>query len=481
MADRKVQSANRCDLRFAMSALPFGIRVLFGVLLILGAARAAMANVTTVVLPNGGECLTVGQAYTIQFSYSGADVQHVALYYRTDGQQPTHLDSSTIKHPINVPQQGTTWDWKPTSVHISETGRVWVDGHENGHASLVTWDSSNADIAVRSSCAVAATTDVAPRRMVTVPPRPAEFDTPAKVAEVLPDLDGARLRFQVPWERRAYTVRLVHLASDITRITLERKEFSLGPESIVEFRIAGLRPNTRYPDQYQIVGYDPISLAESVSSALAPPFWTLREAPEPLTLLELATSSARVAMTGPAASRGEGLSGVFFENITTVASSGWQSDPDWELTGLAPDTQYQVWAKARNGEGIETASSTPLTFRTPPAPAPPPPPPPPLAEPIRSEDETSETELDALERKIEAFAQLLAEATERIAAGIVPVPLPSLVEMPAPEPPPPPPPPPPASSSSAASSASPTETPDSRRLVRWPELPAAGTRGPARR
>lgn len=110
-------------------------------------------DVTTVLTPNGGECLTVGQNYTITFSYSGSGIEHIALYYRTDGQQPAHLDSSTIKHPINVPQQGTSWSWKPTAGDISETGRVWIDGHALGHNSLNTWDSSNADFSVRNSCA----------------------------------------------------------------------------------------------------------------------------------------------------------------------------------------------------------------------------------------------------------------------------------------------------------------------------------------
>ena len=114
---------------------------------------AQAINITTVVRPNGGECLTVGMAYTIEFSWSGPDVEHVALYYRTDGAQPTHLDSSTIKHPINVPQQGTTWSWTPSSSDISETGKVWVDAHGNGHDSLGTWDASNATSSIRSSCA----------------------------------------------------------------------------------------------------------------------------------------------------------------------------------------------------------------------------------------------------------------------------------------------------------------------------------------
>lgn len=338
--------------------------LILGVLAALLAARAASANTTTVVKPNGGECLTVGQTYTIEFSWSGANVEHIALYYRTDGQQPVHLDSSVIKHPINVPQQGTTHNWKPTSAHISETGRIWIDGHDNGHASLNIWDASNADVAVRSSCAVAAAADRIAQRRLTVPSRPADFETPAKVAEIIPELDGARLRFQVPWEQRTYFVRLIEPTSNLAQLTFERKELTLNPGSIVEFRVGALRPNTRYAAPYQIVGYDPLSLAESELSEITPPFWTLLAEPRALELQQLTATSAAVTITSPIANLNEGRTQVFFENITTATSSGWQSGLTWAITHLEPDTQYQVWAKARNGDGIESASSTPLTFRT---------------------------------------------------------------------------------------------------------------------
>lgn len=102
-----------------------------------------------VVLPNGGECLTVGTAYIISTTFTA---DHVALYYRTDGQQPTHLDSSEIKHPL----QFTTWSWTPSSSDISETGRIWIEGHANNHNSNGQWDQSNANFSVRTSCQVAA-------------------------------------------------------------------------------------------------------------------------------------------------------------------------------------------------------------------------------------------------------------------------------------------------------------------------------------
>ncbi|MCP6719838.1 MAG: peptidoglycan-binding protein [Patescibacteria group bacterium] len=110
----------------------------------LGINSVSAANVS-VVLPNGGECLTVGTKFTIEIA---SDANHVALYYRADGAQPAHLDSSLIKHPL----QQTTWGWTPSTDDISETGRIWVEGHLNNHNSTGDWDDSNADFAVRADC-----------------------------------------------------------------------------------------------------------------------------------------------------------------------------------------------------------------------------------------------------------------------------------------------------------------------------------------
>lgn len=136
--------------------------------------KIASASTVSVVKPNGGECLTVGQNYTIEYSWSGADIEHLALYYRTDGQQPAHLDSSRIKHPIIVPQQGTTWGWAPVSSHISETGRIWVEAHDSNHDSLNIWDASDAYFSVRDTCAVATPSGASGGVGITPPPGTAE-------------------------------------------------------------------------------------------------------------------------------------------------------------------------------------------------------------------------------------------------------------------------------------------------------------------
>ena len=445
------------------------LSTLLALVFLAGLPGAASANTTTVVLPNGGECLTVSQTYTIEFSWSGADVKHVALYYRTDGQQPAHLDASTIKHPINVPQQGTTYNWKPVTGDISETGRIWIDGHEAGHASLNTWDSSNADFAVRSSCAAQATAAVGGRgKVLTTPPPPGGFDQPARVVEVLSSTRSARLRFSVPWEETLYRVRLIRAGGEIT---VAQREVVAGPDDIIEFFLADLEPNALHPYRYYIQAYAPFTLHESVPSELTPLFRTLIEDVNDLELKAIAPTGATVAIQGSLSRLGEGLSAVWFENLTTAKTSGWVPASVWELTGLSPDTQYQVWAKARNGTGIETASSSPLTFRTPPLPAPPRPPEEPIAEggegvgPIqRAEEELSKeqgerllkiiaglkTEIEELSLRLQEgrevfLARVLAPPPEvvRVLPPQLPSPPPAPLSKPAPPPEPSPPPPPP--------------------------------------
>ena len=122
-------------------------RVLLALLMFLSAfyfyAPDAYA-VVSVVKPNGGEILCINQAYTIEVTY---DTAHVALYYKTDGTQPVdadganNLDPSKIDHPNN----GTTYNWTPNSSHISQTGRIWVEGHLSNHISTSQWDQSNAN------------------------------------------------------------------------------------------------------------------------------------------------------------------------------------------------------------------------------------------------------------------------------------------------------------------------------------------------
>jgi len=112
----------------------------------------AVASVQ-VVWPNGGECLTVGVQYkTIEVDFHDAHSEdHVAIYYRTDGTQPAHLENPVLKHPLMV-SIWTSPGWTPDSGDITETGRIWAQGHLTNHTSTGNWDDSDADFAVRADC-----------------------------------------------------------------------------------------------------------------------------------------------------------------------------------------------------------------------------------------------------------------------------------------------------------------------------------------
>lgn len=367
---------------FFSKAKHIWLLVFFGLL----AASPVFANVTTVVKPNGGECLTTGETYTIEFSWSGSGVEHVALYYRTDGSQPTHLDSSVIKHPINVPQQGTTYGWKPTSSHISETGRIWIDGHESGHTSLSTWDSSNANFSVRSSCVAAAPAAAAaavPAATLRTPVAPSGFEKPARVVEAIPGISSSRLRFESPWEKGEYRIRLLEARNgDFRNIAL--KDVALEKGDIVEFKEENLKQNTLYETKRFIQAYDFVKGFESAFSEITPPFWTLIEEPKKMEVLNLRETSVTLKISDPQPIPNffEGRTQVFFENLTlreeenegrslpagATSSSGWISLETWTATGLEPETQYQFWAKFRNGQGVETPFGSLTVVKTLPAP-----------------------------------------------------------------------------------------------------------------
>ena len=368
-------------------------------------ASFALANVTTVVLPNGGECLTVNQNYTIQFSYSGSDVEHIALYYKTDGVQPTHLDGTEIKHPINVPQQGTTYNWKPLASNISETGRIWIDGHGNGHNSLSTWDSSNANFAVRSSCAEVPTPTAAVggRILPKVPPPPAGFQNQAKAFDVIPTSSSGRLRFESPWREGQYKVRLVEDRGG-SLYNIDIKEVFVKPGDIVEFSELKLKPNTFYQNNRFIIAYDFESSTESVFSEVMRPFWTLPEKPKQPEVKEITSTNAVLTLFDEVPNLEQGLTGVLFEEVNSVDSSDWIKTTSWEITNLKPDTQYQYFAKLRSGSGDVVPHRALVTFRTKPLPVPTP-----------SIEEIQSKQVKELEERVKKIAKVVAGYQELVA------------------------------------------------------------------
>ncbi|MEK7560488.1 MAG: peptidoglycan-binding protein [Patescibacteria group bacterium] len=252
----------------------------FLILLFLGIAFDANAVSVSVTLPNGAECLTVGQSYTVTVTLSG-DTDHAALYYKTDGTQPAaaagggNIDSSAIKHPLTQ----TTFDWTPSSGDISETGRIWVEAHNNNHNSTNVWDQSNANFAVRASCA-AATTVV--RKGPVILTAPQSFETPAEFINVIPSFYSARFQFKSPWEREMYRIRLYEDSGGIIQ-SVDFQDRIVDNGEIIEFAVNGLNPDTLYDAKYFIAAYEFTHGFDSVASKPSVPFRTLSDRP-PLTV-----------------------------------------------------------------------------------------------------------------------------------------------------------------------------------------------------
>lgn len=265
------------------------IVVVVGFLLFLPRAEAA----ESVVLPNGGECLTVGQVYAITIT---SDSDHTALYYRTDGAQPTHEDSTMIKHPLLQ----LTWNWTPNSGNISETGRIWVDGHLNNHDSRNTWDQSDADFAVRASCA----TETPAGAPAAPPPTPSVQSVSTSTA--------LTSTIAISWRSDSYSyTRILYATSsqptstsayswnysvdDLRTLRLEHSAPLKGffPGARYYFRIAtGRFPGEeRLSDEYSFVTQ---GLPEIVPPPPAPATSTATPAvpPAPLPVLEPATNTA---------------------------------------------------------------------------------------------------------------------------------------------------------------------------------------------
>ncbi|MEK9194419.1 MAG: peptidoglycan-binding protein, partial [Patescibacteria group bacterium] len=99
---------------------------------------------SAIIAPNGGECLATSEPFGILVNF---DSHHIALYYRTDGRTPTHLDASKIKSLLTT----KIFEWVPQKRHVSENGRVWIEELDENNETL-GWYSSRANFAVRNSC-----------------------------------------------------------------------------------------------------------------------------------------------------------------------------------------------------------------------------------------------------------------------------------------------------------------------------------------
>ncbi len=123
----------------------------------------------------------------------------------------------------------------------------------------------------------------------------------------------------------------------------------------------GLTANTQYT--YTIAARDNTSQyrgawANSTGQQGSIGKYTLIETPVGVALSNVTLTSMDAAPTGTLSNLASGSSGVRITNATATNNSGWEQDASgYVSSGLTPNAQYSFVARARNGEGIETADS----------------------------------------------------------------------------------------------------------------------------
>ena len=130
----------------------------------------------------------------------------------------------------------------------------------------------------------------------------------------------------------------------------------------------GILPNTLYTRQVYMVD----DCGESGPSAGQSRF-ALIQTPTGVTIGTVTANSITATPSGTLSNLAVGSSGVRTSNATAGTNSGWlQTQGAWVSSGLAANTQYSFVARARNGEGVETADSPAVsvwTLSVPPGPA----------------------------------------------------------------------------------------------------------------
>src|SRR3989338_6081961 len=119
-----------------------GLFLIFGFWAIMPFTNIANAQTIQVTAPNGGECLTAGNAYAVSWSMSGVD--HADVYYSNTGNE---ANKTSIIHA--VPGQ-TAYAFFIPSIDTS-TGKIFIYGH-NASEAILTSDSSDGYYYVMQNC-----------------------------------------------------------------------------------------------------------------------------------------------------------------------------------------------------------------------------------------------------------------------------------------------------------------------------------------
>ena len=125
---------------------------------------------------------------------------------------------------------------------------------------------------------------------------------------------------------------------------------------------SGLQANHQYG--YRVKAKDGAN-NESAYSTPTQYAYSAIEAPSGITFGIVTASSIQVQSTNTPSGLIRGGAGLFIENTTNAANSGWKQDNDfWASSSLSPNVAYSFQAKARNGDAIETSFSSPASKYT---------------------------------------------------------------------------------------------------------------------
>ncbi|HSW45368.1 MAG TPA: LamG-like jellyroll fold domain-containing protein [Phycisphaerae bacterium] len=125
----------------------------------------------------------------------------------------------------------------------------------------------------------------------------------------------------------------------------------------VSYLEAGLAPNTQYQRWVSTIK----SGCESTSRMACPARYTLIQTPTGVTFGAVTVDSIQAGPSGTLSNLTAGSSGVRTA-IVGGANSGWQQNTNaYIFINLTPNTEYGFQARARNGNGVETADSTAVT------------------------------------------------------------------------------------------------------------------------
>lgn len=115
----------------------------------------------------------------------------------------------------------------------------------------------------------------------------------------------------------------------------------------------GISPNTQYTRHIHAV-----NVCGDSGPSTGQTRYSMIQTPGGVTIGTITTDSIVATPTGPLANLAIAGSGVCIFNTTAGTNSGWsQSLSAWTSDGLAANTRYSLVARARNGDGVETADS----------------------------------------------------------------------------------------------------------------------------